>query len=126
MHLPRRLGVCIALLAAIPLGCGGTERGTAAPEAPATEPKAPAQDHQVTIDNFRYNPPTLVVTRGSKVTWVNQDDVPHTVTSTADPRAFDSKALDTDGRFSQVFEAPGTYEYFCAVHPKMTARIIVK
>jgi hypothetical protein len=57
------------------------------------------------------------VSRGATVTWINRDDVPHTATSSASPRAFDSKALDTDERFSFVFTKPGTYSYFCAVQP---------
>jgi plastocyanin len=60
------------------------------------------------------------------VTWINRDDVPHTATSTAKPKAFDSGALDTDQTYSHVFKEAGEYEYFCAVHPKMTGKIIVK
>jgi plastocyanin len=85
-----------------------------------------AAAREITIDNFTYEPPALTVAPGTKVTWVNRDDVPHTVTSTAQPRRFDSGTLDTDQRFSHVFTDPGTYEYFCAVHPKMTARVTVK
>jgi plastocyanin len=81
---------------------------------------------QVVIDNFTFNPPQLTVAVGTKVTWVNRDDVPHTATSTSKPRNIDSGTLDTDDKFSHLFTAPGTYEYFCAVHPKMIARIIVK
>jgi plastocyanin len=55
---------------------------------------------------------------------VNRDDIPHTVVSTTD--AFKSKALDTDDQYSFTFEKPGTYEYFCSIHPKMTAKVIVK
>jgi plastocyanin len=80
----------------------------------------------VTIDNFTFDPPTLTIPRGTKVTWLNHDDVPHTATSSASPRAFDSKALDTDDKFSFVFQTPGTYSYFCAIHPHMTASIVVK
>ena len=92
--------------------------GTAA--APETVP------NQVVIDNFAFQPATLTVKAGTKVTWVNRDDVPHTATSTARPKRFDSRTLDTDDQFSHVFTAPGTYEYFCAVHPNMTGRVIVK
>jgi plastocyanin len=88
---------------------------------------APAEaSRQVTIDNFTFDPPTLTIAVGTKVTWVNRDDVPHTATSTAKPRSFDSGTLDTDQQFSHVFTTPGTYDYFCAVHPKMTGQIIVK
>jgi plastocyanin len=82
--------------------------------------------NQVTIDNFAFNPKTLTVPVDTTVTWINRDDVPHTATSTVKPRVFDSKALDTDDKFSFVFTAPGTYPYFCAVHPHMTSEIVVK
>ena len=81
---------------------------------------------QIVIDNFTFSPAKLTVAVGSQVTWVNHDDVPHTVTSTAKPKLFDSGTMDTDDQFSHVFAAPGTYNYFCAVHPHMTAQIIVK
>jgi plastocyanin len=95
--------------------------------APAANPGADSSAaNQVTIDNFAFNPQTLTVSVGTKVTWINRDDVPHTATSSVKPRVFDSKALDTDDKFSFVFTAPGTYKYFCAVHPHMTAEIVVK
>jgi plastocyanin len=82
--------------------------------------------YQITIDNFVFAPAELTVPAGTTVTWVNRDDVPHTATSTSKPRVFDSRALDTDQKFSYVFGTPGTYEYFCAVHPRMTGTIVVK
>ena len=84
------------------------------------------QTVEVKIDNFSFSPATLTVAAGTTVTWINRDDIPHVVVSSDDPRAFKSKALDTDDKFSHVFDTPGTYEYFCALHPKMTARVIVK
>jgi plastocyanin len=97
-----------------------TQQGRPVAEAPPEKP------NQVVIDNFRFQPRTLTVPAGTKVTWVNRDDVPHTATSTAKPRAFDSKTLDTDEQFAFVFATPGSYEYFCAVHPHMTGTVIVK
>jgi plastocyanin len=98
------------------------------PEAHAVKPAVVVEvvPNQINIDNFRFSPREMTVTAGTKVTWVNNDDVPHTATSTAKPRSFDSGTLDTDGKFSHVFSTPGTYDYFCAVHPHMTGRIIVK
>jgi plastocyanin len=87
---------------------------------------AESSPHQVSIDNFAFSPAELTVPVGTKVTWVNRDDVPHTATSTSKPKAFDSRTLDTDQTFSYVFGTAGTYEYFCAVHPRMTGKIIVK
>lgn len=89
---------------------------------------AAAQDQSatnvVTIDNFTFAPMDLTVPAGAQVTWINKDDVPHTVVSV--DHKFKSRALDTDEKFSYTFQDPGTYEYFCSVHPKMTAKIIVK
>jgi plastocyanin len=91
---------------------------------PSDAPKRAATE--VVIDNFTFEPPMLTINAGAEVTWINHDDVPHTATSSTKPRVFDSGTLDTDQRFSHVFATPGTYDYFCAVHPKMTGRIIVK
>ncbi len=107
---------------------GVVHRDPAPQEVPAgTRAPAPkAVPKEITIDNFSYNPSHLTIRAGTKVTWVNRDDVPHTVTSSAKPPRFKSSTLDTDDRFSYVFKTPGTYKYFCAVHPHMTAQIIVK
>ena len=94
------------------------------PDKPPAE--SPATASTVVIDNFTFAPAELTVPVGAEVTWVNRDDVPHTATSTVKPRAFDSGALDTDQTFSHVFAALGEYEYFCAVHPHMTGRVVVK
>jgi plastocyanin len=116
----------VLLPVAVAAGCGGADtNGSGSEAARPTEPAA-AGEQQVAIDNFAFSPATLTVPAGTKVTWVNRDDVPHTATSTSKPRAFDSGTLDTDDKFSFEFKTPGTYEYFCAVHPKMTAKIIVK
>jgi plastocyanin len=85
---------------------------------------AHAEDAKVKIDNYTFEPQKLTIKAGTTVTWKNQDDIPHTVTSTT--RAFKSKALDTDDSFSFTFTTPGTYEYFCSLHPHMTATIVVE
>jgi plastocyanin len=114
--------------AAKPSVTRGTDRAEAKPGVPAVDNAAEpaAAPNQVVIDNFAFRPARLTVAAGTKVTWVNRDDVPHTATSKQKPRLFDSGALDTDDRFAHTFTAPGTYDYFCAVHPHMTAQIIVK
>jgi amicyanin len=84
---------------------------------------ARAEDVQVAIDNFTFNPPQVKVKIGTKVTWTNRDDIPHTVT---DPPAFRSKALDSEQSFSFTFTTPGTYTYFCSLHPHMTGTIVVE
>jgi plastocyanin len=79
---------------------------------------------EVKIDNFSFGPTALTVPLGATVTWTNRDDIPHTVVST--DGVFKSKALDTDDKFSFVFSKPGTYSYFCSIHPKMTGQVIVQ
>jgi len=85
--------------------------------------QASTGDHQIVVDNFTFSPAIAAVPVGATVTWTNHDDVPHTIVSTE--KKFKSPVLDTDGRFSHVFETPGAYKYFCSLHPKMTARIVV-
>ena len=75
------------------------------------------------MDNFSFAPATASVPVGSTITWTNRDDVPHNVVSTE--QKFKSPVLDTDEQFSHRFDAPGTYRYFCSIHPKMTGRIVV-
>src|SRR5271154_71617 len=106
-------------------GCSGTTSSTSATPAsttimPPAENAAPAQPNTVMIDNFTFEPANLTVSVGTTVTWINHDDIPHTATSSADPRVFNSGPLDTDAKFSFTFNTPGTYPYFCAVHPHMT------
>ena len=79
---------------------------------------------EVKIDNFSFGPATLTVSAGTTVTWTNRDDIPHTVVS--EDKVFKSKVLDTDERFSYTFSKPGTYPYFCSVHPKMTGKVVVQ
>ena len=79
---------------------------------------------QVTIDNFAFSPALLTVTVGTTVTWINHDDMVHTVT--AADRNFHSDALDTDDQFSYQFTTTGVYTYFCSIHPHMIAHVVVR
>jgi plastocyanin len=87
--------------------------------------RSAAPTAEVTIANFTFLPVRLEIEAGTKVTWTNKDDVPHTVVSD-DQKTFKSQALDTGDQFSFTFAQPGSYKYFCGVHPKMTAEIVVK
>jgi plastocyanin len=80
--------------------------------------------NEVIVENFSFQPGTLTVKAGTSVTWVNHDDVPHTVNE--NDKRFKSGPLDTDAKFSYKFTSPGTYNYFCSLHPRMTGQIIVK
>ena len=83
-----------------------------------------AEPLTIKIDNFTFTPAEVTVSAGTSITWVNNDDIPHTVT--ASNKEFKSKPLDSEDKFSFVFSAPGSYDYFCSLHPHMKARVIVK
>jgi plastocyanin len=78
---------------------------------------------EVQIRDFAFEPSTLSVAIGSEVTWVNADEEPHLVVGPAGD--FKSQPLDTGDRFSFRFDKPGTYKYFCSLHPHMTGTIVV-
>jgi plastocyanin len=77
----------------------------------------------VAIDNFTFNPQKLTVKAGTTVTWTKNDDIPHAVAAVN--KQFRSKTLDTDNSYSFTFTTPGSYEYFCSLHPHMTGTIVV-
>jgi plastocyanin len=87
--------------------------------------RAEGAANAVTIDNFSFTPATVTVKAGTTVTWTNKDDIPHGIgaTNNAFPK---SKALDTDDSYSFTFTTPGTYQYFCYLHPKMVGSIVVE
>jgi amicyanin len=119
MMMKRRLsfaGVAAISIAAVVFLARTSSVSLSAQQASATP--------NVKIDNFSFGPPTLNVTAGTTVTWTNRDDIPHTVVSTEG--AFKSKAVDTDEKFSYTFAKPGTYAYFCSIHPKMTGKVVVQ
>ena len=79
----------------------------------------------VKIDNFAFDAETITVAPGATVTWINEDDAPHTVVAD-DGKSFRSKVLDTGDKFSFTFMTEGTWGYFCSVHPHMTGKVVVK
>jgi|SRR5947207_2977536 len=111
---------CIAIAAA----CLLTVVGAVGAANKAVSAGETASSTEIKIDNFTFAPETLTVKAGTQITWTNHDDIPHTVVS--DDKAFKSKALDTDEKFSFTPTRPGTYAYFCSIHPKMTAKLVVQ
>jgi plastocyanin len=85
---------------------------------------AAAPNQEIKIDNFSFTPQQLTVAKGTTIVWINNDDVPHTVVATH--QEFRSHALDTGDKFSFTFTKPGTFAYFCSVHPVMTGKIVVQ
>jgi plastocyanin len=112
IHAIKRRAVPLAAAALLLFGIGAYA-GAAAPSA-------------VTIANFAFSPTPLTVAPGTKITWTNTDEEPHTVISADGGNTFKSAALDTDDKFSFTFSKPGAYKYFCSIHPRMVGTIIVK
>jgi plastocyanin len=82
-------------------------------------------ENKIEIKDFAFNPQTITVKSGEKITWINRDEEPHTIVS-VEKQFKKSSALDTDQEFAITAGAPGTYTYYCSVHPKMTGTIIVE
>jgi plastocyanin len=89
----------------------------------AADPNA-AGGPRISVGNFNFTPADITVARGTTVTWTNHDDVQHTVT--ASDSSFGSSAIETEGSFSFAFAEPGSFSYFCAIHPFMTGRVTVQ
>jgi plastocyanin len=81
--------------------------------------------YRVEIQNFTFAPNEITVPVGARIVWTNRDEEPHQVVSAAG--AFKaSPGLDTNDSFSAVLTQPGTYAYFCGIHPMMVGKIIVR
>ena len=121
----RRATACaLAACAAVTLGAAAHAPAPVKAAAPALVKVTAPATALVKIGNFTFGPQALTVAPGTTVTWVNDDDIPHTVA--ASDKSFRSKVLDTGDRFSMSFANPGTYEYFCSIHPHMTGKVVVK
>ena len=83
-----------------------------------------SKQNTIEIKDFAFNPQTITVKSGQTITWINRDEEPHTIVS-VEKQFKKSSALDTDQTFTITTGAPGTYTYFCSVHPKMTGTIVV-
>ncbi|GMR02540.1 MAG: hypothetical protein BMS9Abin20_0878 [Acidimicrobiia bacterium] len=79
---------------------------------------------EVSIENFAFGPADLTVSVGDTITWTNDESgIPHT--TTADDGLWDSGTLNPDDTYSFTFTEPGTYTYFCSIHPSMRASVTV-
>jgi plastocyanin len=83
-----------------------------------------AKQNRVAIAGFGFRPAEITVRAGQAVTWENDDPAEHTVTDQGG--GFGSKTLGPGARFRTVFDRPGTYRYFCALHPEMKGTVVVK
>lgn len=113
----------VFLLMFVTLGCYPAPAGTA-PAEEATPEEVISTEATVTIEGFAFKPAEVRISAGGTITWQHKDSAPHTVTS--DNGEFDSRSLSQGDSWSFTFEKPGTYEYHCAIHPSMKAKVIVE
>jgi plastocyanin len=90
----------------------------------ATRMVAAKDGTEIGIDNFKFAPTPLTVPKGATVTWVNRDDIPHSIV--CQTLGFHSHPMDTDASVSLLFDQPGRYEYVCGLHPFMRGAVIVQ
>jgi len=109
----------MAIAAALLGGGAGAALGAALPFGAAELAAA-----VVAIDNFTFKPQRITVKAGTIVTWTNRDDIPHAIAATGN--LFKSKVLDSDNSYSFTFTTPGSYDYFCSLHPHMTGTVVVE
>ena len=83
-----------------------------------------APEARVEISHFTFQPALITVAAGDTVIWVNDDAEEHTVTAL--DRSYTSAGLEPAETFAHRFTTPGTYRYFCALHPHMTATVVVR
>jgi plastocyanin len=110
----------IALCAMVALVAAGAFAALAEEQAPGGTKRVV----DVSIDNFTFTPAEITIAPGTTVRWVNHDDIPHTVVEAS--RTFKSRTLDTEDSFSMTFSVPGSFGYFCSLHPHMTGKVIVR
>jgi plastocyanin len=130
------IALALTTFALVLAGCGSddsttsdevtTEEGSEAPSSGASAP-APSGDaarsEKVSIVEFAYDPDPVTIEEGGKVIWVNRDSAPHT--ATADDGSFDTGTIEQDKLKSESFKQPGTYTYFCEIHPDMHGTVEV-
>jgi plastocyanin len=110
----------IAFQALMIAGSGAAMTAVAYQSNAATAPSADV----IHIGNFTFSQSVLTVHPGTRVTWINDDDIPHTIV--AKDMTFKSRVLDTGDRFTFTFAKAGQFDYFCSIHPHMTGKVIVK
>lgn len=84
-----------------------------------------AKTYTVDIQNFQFSPSTITIKAGDSVTWTNMDSMSHTVTSSS-RNELNSPTLANGKTYSNTFSTPGTYSYYCTIHPSMKATVIVQ
>jgi plastocyanin len=121
------IGLALVIAPAVLLVACGDENGDATARPAAAAPSAAVRT--ISIHDFLYTPATVTVAAGSRLEFVNEDDAPHTATSGTTPSAdgvFDTGTLTKGRRRSVKLTRPGTFAYYCEIHPFMKGTVIVR
>lgn len=105
------LKIALVIFAVLSSGCTDTKTET-----------QPVATNAVEIKDFAFSPDSIIVTNGTTVQWTNRDSAPHTITI---DKVLDSGTLNQGQTYSYTFNDAGTFEYICAIHPSMRAKVIV-
>jgi len=114
-------------------GCGLTGSTLSTSNSPSNTPPTPstpnvqvnttkASSYNINIEKFTFSPATLTISKGSTVTWINNDSAPHQIKSAI----FKSASFSKGQSVSYTFNTAGTFDYICPIHPSMTGQIIVE
>jgi plastocyanin len=110
----------------LPILAAAEDLSVTTPAPTSKQESATNRTVNIAIGNFTFVPAALTVAAGTKLVWVNQDDVPHIVIGTDAESPIKSQPLDTDDRYSVTITQPGTYKYFCTLHPHMVGTVVVQ
>lgn len=126
IRIPLALIACGALVA----GCGSSSSSSSSSAPAQSTPAASSSAASgggvtVTMQNIAFSPTSVTVKKGETVKWVNKDTVAHNVTATKGA-TFKSSTFGQGGSFTWKAAKAGTVEYFCSIHPNMTAKLIVQ
>lgn len=121
--------ILVSVVAMIMMIAGCTSYSPPSTPPATTQPQVTGAP-TVTIQSFAFSPATITVPRGTTVTWVNRDSASHTIVSDAQGSGvqgalFTSSSLGNGTNYSFKFDNPGTYSYFCSIHPSMKGTVIV-
>ena len=105
--------------AAISVGCGSDDEGSAAPAAPAGE-------NQVGMKDLKFVPAAITVKAGDTITWTNQESVPHNVVNAEEGEQPKSELFNEGGTYEFTPKEPGEIKYVCTIHPGMEGTITVE
>ena len=86
------------------------------------QPVNKVEANTIAIKDFTFNPGTLTVKQGTKVTWTNQDSMTHKIKSDT----FNSSDLNQGDKFEFTFDKKGSFDYICSIHPSMSGKIVVE